>query len=235
MISFFFFKSWGEHVHHVQIVLQCFLKNSFFVKAEKCEFHVPSVSFLGYIASHGNIQMDPATVSAVTSWPVPDSHKQLQRFLGFANPSERNYDIVNRVLLVVKLALEDWKHSLEGNKHSLLVWTDHSKLESIHTAKRLNSRQALWSLFSNCFDFCLSYRPGSHNAKPDALSRQFAEREESTTGSEIIHPAPCRVTWLIERLSMSSRRLGDEGVYAGDRQGRQWVINLGIAGAISEH
>lgn len=29
--------------------------------------------------------MDPARVSAVTSWPIPDSRKQLQWFLGFAN------------------------------------------------------------------------------------------------------------------------------------------------------
>ncbi|XP_073320718.1 uncharacterized protein [Pagrus major] len=53
--------------------------------AEKCEFHAPSVSFLGYIVAQGSVQMDPAKVSAVSSWPVPDSHKQLQRFLGFAN------------------------------------------------------------------------------------------------------------------------------------------------------
>lgn len=29
--------------------------------------------------------MDPAKVSAVTDWPRPDSQKQLQGFLGFAN------------------------------------------------------------------------------------------------------------------------------------------------------
>ena len=33
--------------------------------------------------------MDPAKVSAVTSWPVPETHKQLQRFLGFANYYQR--------------------------------------------------------------------------------------------------------------------------------------------------
>ena len=29
--------------------------------------------------------MDPAKVSAVTSWPAPETRKQLQRSLGFAN------------------------------------------------------------------------------------------------------------------------------------------------------
>ena len=44
-----------------------------YVKAEKCEFHVLSISFLGYIISQGQIEMDPAKVSVVAE------------FLGFAN------------------------------------------------------------------------------------------------------------------------------------------------------
>lgn len=33
--------------------------------------------------------MEPSKVKAVTEWTVPDSQKQLQRFLGFANPYRR--------------------------------------------------------------------------------------------------------------------------------------------------
>lgn len=51
-------------------ILQWLLENSLFVKAEKCEFHSPSVSFLGYINTQGSVQMDPAKVSAVIDWPV---------------------------------------------------------------------------------------------------------------------------------------------------------------------
>ena len=74
-----FSKSREEHIVHVQFVFQRLLKNSLFVKAEKCEFHASTVSFLGYIVAKGSLQMDPAKVSAITSWPIPDSHKQLQR------------------------------------------------------------------------------------------------------------------------------------------------------------
>ena len=80
-----FSRSSKEHVHHVQRVLQRLLENYLFVKAEKCEFYASSVSFLGCVAGRGTVQMDSAKVSAVTTWPVPDSRKQLQRFLGFAN------------------------------------------------------------------------------------------------------------------------------------------------------
>ncbi len=70
-------KTQKEHVHHVRSVLQRLLENSLFVKVEKCEFHTPSILFQGYIMAKGSLQMDPAKVSAVSSWPVPDSRKQL--------------------------------------------------------------------------------------------------------------------------------------------------------------
>ena len=35
------------------------------------------------------LRIDPAKVSAVTSWPSPETRKQLQRFLGFANFYQR--------------------------------------------------------------------------------------------------------------------------------------------------
>ena len=80
-----FSKNLKDHIHHVQTVLQRLLENSLFVKTEKCEFHTSSVAFLGYIVGQGSVEMDPSKVSAVTSWRVPESRKELQRFLGFAN------------------------------------------------------------------------------------------------------------------------------------------------------
>ena len=44
-----------------------------------------SASFMGYIVGRGAGLTDSAKVSAVTTWAVPYSRKQLQRFLGFAN------------------------------------------------------------------------------------------------------------------------------------------------------
>lgn len=62
-------------------------------------------------------------------------------------PTQRNYDIGNRELLAIKMALEEWRHWLEGAKHPFLIWTDHQNLTYIRDAKRLNSRQARWALF----------------------------------------------------------------------------------------
>ncbi|KAK3522424.1 hypothetical protein QTP86_010645 [Hemibagrus guttatus] len=118
------------------------------------------------------------------------------------NPAERNYDIGNRELLAIKLALEEWRHWLEGARHPFLVLTDHKNLEYLRAAKRLNPRQARWALFFTRFEFSISYRPGSKNTKADVLSCMFAP-EESPETPEPILPADLiisPITWSQETL-----------------------------------
>ena len=43
-----FSRSFEEHVQQVRLVLQRLLENRLYVKAEKCEFHLSSVQFLGF-------------------------------------------------------------------------------------------------------------------------------------------------------------------------------------------
>ncbi len=71
-------------------MLQRLLENQLYVKAEKCIFHADSVPFLGQIISVEQVKVDPAKVRAVSEWPVPDSRRTLQRFLGFGG-FIRNY------------------------------------------------------------------------------------------------------------------------------------------------
>ncbi|MCJ8732691.1 hypothetical protein PDJAM_G00214120 [Pangasius djambal] len=284
-----------EHVVHVGRVLQLLLQNHLYVKLEKSQFHVTTISFLGFVVSQGRLSMDPDKVKAVTQWPQPTSVQLVQRFLGFANffrrfiwdfstlaaplsaltkktqagfkwtreaqqafetlkkklttapvlhmpdpeaqfivevdasdigvgailsqhsgpdqklhpcayfshrltPSERNFDVGNRELLAVKLALQEWRHWLEGAKHQSLIWTDHKNLAYVQEAKHLNPRQSKWSLFFTRFNFVLSYRPRSKNLKPDALSRQWDIPSQEPSHEPIISPprieAPLR--WGLE-------------------------------------
>ncbi len=85
--------------------------------------------------------------------------------------AEQNYDIGNRELLAIKLALEEWRHWLEGANHPFVVITNHKNLQYLRDAKRLNPRQARWVLFFTRFHFTITYRPGNRNCKADALSR----------------------------------------------------------------
>ncbi|KAI2668646.1 Transposon Tf2-9 polyprotein [Labeo rohita] len=93
------------------------------------------------------------------------------------SPAECNYDIGNRELLAIKLALKEWRHWLEGSIHPFQVLTDHKNLQYLRDAKRLTPRQARWALFFTRFQFSISYRPGAKNVRADALSRIHSTEE----------------------------------------------------------
>ncbi|KAI2667107.1 Transposon Tf2-6 polyprotein [Labeo rohita] len=103
------------------------------------------------------------------------------------SPAERNYDVGNRELLAIKLALEEWRHWLEGSLHPFTILTDHRNLEYLRSARVLNHRQARWSLFFTRFHFEITYRPGSQNTKADALSR-IHEPDHTVSPPESILP-----------------------------------------------
>ncbi|KAI2664094.1 Transposon Tf2-11 polyprotein [Labeo rohita] len=83
--------------------------------------------------------------------------------------AERNYDVGNKELLSMKATLDEWRLWLEGAIHLCQI-SDHKNLEYIKGAQQMNPRQAHWSLFFTCFNFTVTYRPGTKNHKADALS-----------------------------------------------------------------
>ncbi|KAK3511178.1 hypothetical protein QTP70_032223, partial [Hemibagrus guttatus] len=116
--------------------------------------------------------------------------------------AEVSYDIGNLELPAIKLALEEWRHWLEGAKHPFVVLTNHKNLEYLRAAKRLNLRQARWALFFTRFQFTISYRPGPKNIKADALSRLHG-REEPSDEPEPILPEKLfasPISWSEEML-----------------------------------
>ena len=74
-----------SHREHVRAVLQRLRENQLYAKAEKCQFSVPAVKFLGYhVSAHGR-RSDEDKVKAVREWPTPRNRKEVQRFIGLAN------------------------------------------------------------------------------------------------------------------------------------------------------
>src|SRR5882762_2987848 len=101
------------------------------------------------------------------------------------SPVERNYEIHDKEMLAIIRAMEEWRQFLEGAENQFEVWTDHKNLEYFMTAKKLNRRQARWSLFLARFDFLLHHRPGKSMGKPDALSRRADHGSGSDDNSNI--------------------------------------------------
>ncbi|XP_039178262.1 uncharacterized protein LOC120298525 [Crotalus tigris] len=74
-----------EHVSLVRQVLRKLLEAQLYVKLSKCEFHRERLDYLGYRISGAGVEMDPSKVQAVQEWQAPQTRRQLQSFLGFAN------------------------------------------------------------------------------------------------------------------------------------------------------
>jgi len=83
---------------------------------------------------------------------------------------EWNYKIHDKEILTIIRALEEWRYFLDRARHLVEIWTDHKNLEYFITAKKLNRRQARWSLYLARFDFKLTHCPGHCMGKPNVLS-----------------------------------------------------------------
>uniref|UniRef100_A0A803TEK8 Gypsy retrotransposon integrase-like protein 1 n=1 Tax=Anolis carolinensis TaxID=28377 RepID=A0A803TEK8_ANOCA len=74
-----------QHIELVREVLQKLREAKLYAKLSKCEFNKTQIDFLGYRISPEGLAMDPSKVSDVREWGVPQTRRQLQSFLGFAN------------------------------------------------------------------------------------------------------------------------------------------------------
>ena len=137
--------------------------------------------------------------------------------------AKQNYDIGNKELLAVKLALEEWRQWLEGAQVPFQVWTDHKNLEYLQTAKRLNSRPARWAVFFSRFNFQLAYRPGSENVKPDALSRYFEIPTKEVDPDTILRPEVFIKTIEMEIERVVCQAQGDNTAPSNCPDGRLYV------------
>ncbi|XP_073520088.1 uncharacterized protein [Phyllobates terribilis] len=74
-----------DHQRHVRMVLDRLRQNQLYIKLEKCEFHKSEIQFLGYVISPQGLSMDTSKTQAIQEWPIPNTLKEVQRFIGFAN------------------------------------------------------------------------------------------------------------------------------------------------------
>ena len=75
----------ADHKKHVREVLRRLRKHGLYARADKCDFSVDTVEYLGYILSPGGLRMSEDKVKTIQDWPEPRKVKDIQSFLGFAN------------------------------------------------------------------------------------------------------------------------------------------------------
>src|SRR5467141_3160159 len=75
----------SEHKAHVREVLRRLRANGIFAHADKCEFHVTSCEYLGYMLSPEGLTIAQYKVQIIQDWPEPRKVKDIQSFLSFTN------------------------------------------------------------------------------------------------------------------------------------------------------
>jgi len=83
-----------------------------------------------------------------------------------------NYDIYNKELLEIVIALKEWRVFLQSTKELFVVKTNYKNFTSFLTTKELNWRQVKWAEMFIKYYFKIKHVKELDNAKADALSRK---------------------------------------------------------------
>ena len=87
----------AEHIALVKRVLSRLQEHKLVIAPEKCEWHKSRVNFLGYIISADGVEMDQEKIKTVLEWDAPETVKDIQSFLGFANFYRRFIDGYSKI------------------------------------------------------------------------------------------------------------------------------------------
>ena len=49
--------------------------------------------------------------------------------------TERNYELYDRELLAIIWALEEWRHYIQGSRHTTIIYSDHQNLTYFRSAQ----------------------------------------------------------------------------------------------------
>src|SRR5712671_3252291 len=85
-------------------------------------------------------------------------------------PTERNYDIYERVLLAMMKSLVHWQQYLGWTKEPFTILTDHANLQYWKSPRNLNQCTARWHADLQEYDYEIQHTPGKTNTSADALS-----------------------------------------------------------------
>jgi hypothetical protein len=86
-----------EHARHLRLVMERLRKYALYANRKKCKFYTQKVEFLGFVVSNTGVSMDPGRVSSIAEWPEPQSYRDIQQFIGFANYYRRFIEGFSRI------------------------------------------------------------------------------------------------------------------------------------------
>ncbi len=98
------------HVKIVRWVLEQLWKHSLYANLKKCQFHKDEVQFLGFVVLAQGIRIEEEMIEAIRDWPEPQSVRDIQVFLDFANFYRRFIQNFSRIAVPLTLILQTIDH-----------------------------------------------------------------------------------------------------------------------------
>lgn len=87
------------------------------INLEKCEFIKIELVYLGFVLSHGNLEMDRSEVEAILNWPTPKIATEVRSFHGLA----QYYRKFIRQFSVICAPMLD---TIKGGMKTKFVWNE---------------------------------------------------------------------------------------------------------------
>ena len=94
-----FSKNPRDHEKHVKLVLQRLRDHNLHARLDKTTFHTTSIEYLGFIVTPDGLSMDPEKTKVIREWPIPQTMRDVQSFLGFANFYRRFIDNYSKIVV----------------------------------------------------------------------------------------------------------------------------------------
>jgi hypothetical protein len=111
-------------------------------------------------------------IGAILSQQQQDVWRPIAFLSKALQETQQNYQIYDKELLAIMMALYEFRKYLVNAKEVFEVWTDHANLQYFREPQKLNRCQARWLMELQDFHFTIHHLPGKSNTKADILSRR---------------------------------------------------------------
>ena len=109
-------KDFTDHVTNLELTFQSYCQHNLKLKPKKCSLFHTKTTFLGHMVSFESVAVNPDNITKVKKWPIAQSVKDEEKFLGFVNyHHDHIHDYARPTFILYKLtgnkATFEWQES----------------------------------------------------------------------------------------------------------------------------